>query len=497
MKIKGLSLLFVLLCAGTANFSAQNNDPFNSARGTVNSGDKDAFNRNRANNFNDYRTSLNAEYAGKLREKWRGYEQRPGEDAPADDRLPVTPKPWNGKDDREDRVIKIQEVIRPVKDDKKTAPIAPVKIDPDIPTEYCEFSFMGTDMKVRIPEGERFRVNGVGESAISKAWETLSAPPYAALVADCQRLKSEYRLCDWAYLNMLYALSNQYASGENAATLLTAYLFSQSGYKLRIGENNGLLDLLYASKHIIYNKNRFEIDGEYYYPFKGVSSNLYISGASFPKEQSLSLWISGAQKFDLSKTPERWLKSTRYPEMHFSSNVNKNLIDFYETYPTSMVGGNMMTRWAMYANTPISEEVRTSFYPQLKSAISGLDELAAVQKLLNWVQTAFVYEYDDKVWGHDRAFFPEETLYYPYCDCEDRSILLTRLVRDLLGLKCLLVCYPGHLAAAVAFNGDVGGDYILHKQKRYVITDPTYIGAPVGRTMPDMDNSSAKVILLD
>lgn len=497
MKIRGLCLILILFCAGTVEVSAQNSDPFNSARGLANTVEKDAFNRNRANNFNDYRGSLNAEYAGMLREKWKGYDLRPGEDAPSDDRLPVTPTPWDGKDNREDRAIEIEEIIRPVKDDKKAAPIAPVKIDPETPTLYCEFSFMGTDMKVRVPEGERFSVNRVGEASIASAWENLSAPPYAVLVADCLRLKSEYRLCDWAYLNMLYTLSRKYAVGENAVTLLTAYLYSQSGYKLRLGEHNGDLDLLYASKHTIYNKNRFEIDGEYYYPFKGGASNLYISGASFPKEQSLSLWIPRAQKFEISKTPERWLKSARYPDMNLSSNVNKNLIDFYNTYPTSMTGGNMMTRWAMYANTPISEEVRTTLYPQLKSAIVGLDELGAVQKLLNWVQTAFVYEYDDKVWGHDRAFFPEETLYYPYCDCEDRSILLTRLIRDLLGLKCLLVCYPGHLAAAVAFSNDVGGDYILYKQKRYVIADATYIGAPVGRTMPDMDNSSAKVILLD
>lgn len=54
--------------------------------------------------------------------------------------------------------------------------------------------------------------------------------------------------------------------------------------------------------------------------------------------------------------------------------------------------------------------------------------------ILNWVQTGSEYEYDDKVWRHDRAFFAEETLYYPYCDCEDRSILFSRFVRDLLGL---------------------------------------------------------------
>ena len=119
-----------------------------------------------------------------------------------------------------------------------------------------------------------------------------------------------------------------------------------------------------------------------------------------------------------------------------------------------------------------------------------------MERLLNFVQTAFVYEYDNKVWGGDRAFFAEETLYYPYADCEDRAIFLSRLVRDLLRLDVILVFYPGHLAMAVCFTQNVAGDYIMLNGKKYIICDPTYIGAPVGLTMPDMDNATAQVILL-
>ena len=95
------------------------------------------------------------------------------------------------------------------------------------------------------------------------------------------------------------------------------------------------------------------------------------------------------------------------------------------------------------------------------------------------------------------AFFAEESLYYPYCDCEDRSILFSRLVRDLLGLKVILVYYPGHLATAVHFTEEIKGDYIILDDRKYVVCDPTYLGAFVGETMSGMDNSTAKVILLE
>lgn len=162
-----------------------------------------------------------------------------------------------------------------------------------------------------------------------------------------------------------------------------------------------------------------------------------------------------------------------------------------------MVNDNFMTKWNMYAQTPLDDDVRTQVYPQLETVIKGMSKPMAVGRLLNLLQTGLKYEYDNKVWGRDRAFFAEETLYYPYCDCEDRAILLSRLIKDLLGLQTILVYYPGHLAMAVAFNEYVNGDYISYQGKRFVICDPTYIGAPIGKTMPGMDNSIATVILTE
>ena len=176
--------------------------------------------------------------------------------------------------------------------------------------------------------------------------------------------------------------------------------------------------------------------------------------------------------------------------------TNKNLIDFFNTYPSSMINDDFITRWAMYANTPLDIMTKEKLYSSIRPCIEGMDAKETVEYLLNFVQTGFEYEYDDKVWGCDRAFFAEETLFYPYCDCEDRSILFSRMVRDLVGLSVVLVYYPRHLATAVRFNDDVPGDFLVIGNDRYVVCDPTYIGAPVGKTMPGMDNQTAKAIVL-
>jgi hypothetical protein len=42
----------------------------------------------------------------------------------------------------------------------------------------------------------------------------------------------------------------------------------------------------------------------------------------------------------------------------------------------------------------------------------------------------------------------------------------------------------------------VRGDYIQLDGHKFVVCDPTYIGAPVGHTMKGMENATARVIFL-
>ena len=495
-------ILAVTLCALSCATVcvAQGGGGFNSSRVKM-GGNNSVFNQGRANNFNDYRQKLNAEYIKMTREAWQDFNAFKALLPPDRDDKPVTPIKMSEEDakkDREDRQLTIETVVTPVKPKPTPAPVAPVKETPEATPQYVSFSYLGAPLKVRKPAGAALRLAKVNENGVADAWETLCDQRYNNLVFDCLNLRKQQKLCDWAYLMMLQEMAAAYCGkGTNEATLLMAFVYSQSGYKIRLGQDGNRLEMLYASQHSIYNRGYFTLDGEKFYTFNKDATSIRICAAKYPKEQSLSLWVPQLPQVPFQASQQRTLTSKRYSDVSIRVSENKNLMKFFDSYPTSEVGGNFMTRWAMYANTPICQEVRDELYPQLKRAITGVSELMAVEKLLNWVQTAFVYEYDDKVWGGDRCLFADETLYYPYCDCEDRSVLFTRLVRDLLGLKCILIYYPGHIAAAVSFTQPVTGDYIQTGGKRFTVCDPTYIGAPVGRTMSKKDNASAKVIILE
>lgn len=457
--------------------------------------DFESFNKKAEDDYKSFRKKANDGYAKFLEKAWRNHKALKSPIKKEDS--PTPPIPFDDEPIK-DNSNPIKEIIKPITPSPQPNPIEPIK---DIPEEdkWMNFSFFGTTLKVRLDDKHKFKINSISEQSIASSWNILSTDKYNNVINDCLEIRKRLHLCDWAYLLMLKELSYTFAGkSTNEATLLMAYIYCQSGYKMKLSHENGRLYMLYASKHTIYNANYFYIDGTNFYPLDYNGKTLNISQASYPNEQALSLYISQLPIVGNDQSNKRGLQSNRYQNAHATISVNANLIDFYNTYPTSQINNNFMTRWAMYANTPLSDEAKSTLYPAMKLAIDGVNQLEAANRILNFVQTAFEYEYDNKVWGQDRAFFADETLFYPYSDCEDRSILFSRLIRDLLGLEVVLVYYPGHLATAVHFTTDVRGDHFTYDGKKFVICDPTYINALVGASMPQFRGSKdISVILLD
>ena len=170
------------------------------------------------------------------------------------------------------------------------------------------------------------------------------------------------------------------------------------------------------------------------------------------------------------------------------ADYEQSRVDFLNTYPQLDL--------EVYFSSEVGETAESPLLQQLADEIEGIDEQEAVNFLLRFVQTSFKYSTDEKQFGKENYLFPEETIYYPYSDCEDRSVLFAWLVRRLLNLEVVGLNYPGHVATAVQMKHHVEGDYVTYKGKRYTVTDPTYINATAGMTMPDYRNTKPGVILI-
>ncbi len=465
------------------------------------------FKRQAEQSYNDFRAEANAKYCEYLKSAWESYKQMPVLKKPIEKPVPPVVLPENDKTPEvKVRPILLDTVIAPAPlGIVQPTPVAPIKELPTVAPYNHHFTFYGTSMAVRLPQNRDPKISRLNSSVdnddVAASWSALSAHDYDNALHDCLALRAKHNLDDYSYLLMLRSLSESYfGAANNASVALTAWLFCQSGYKMRLGKSDGRLLLLFASSNVIYDIPYYYIGGiECYLLLKKgekFTQQVKACNVAFPGEQSLTLEIKKPIELYADESETRTVKSRRYPNMAIDVSVNKNLIALENDYLSSYKDGNFMTRWALLANAPLQETTAQEIARQIAPIFSGKTQFQQVEMLLNWVQTGFVYEYDDKVWGEDRAFFAEETLYYPYCDCEDRAILFTRLVRNLVGLKCALVYYPGHLAAAVSFVSNVKGDYLMVNGEKFTIADPTYINAPVGLSMPNMANRPATAILL-
>lgn len=452
--------------------------------------------------FQSFRQECNKKYTDFVRQAWAKMGSEPPVIKPVEPN--VKPEVYEALkallDERQEKKATVAENIAPPVDVKQPEPVEPIKrvALSEEEKEICEmpFIFFGSEMTVHLDETKRIQIGDITPDRIADLLLRLSGTAYDNLLYDCLELRKKHNLCDWAYLLMLKEITDQFCGTDtNEAVLMMGYLYCQSGYKIRFASDNAdHLYLLVASDYVMYGKLSYDIDGDKFYPVQEAKPVLHVCQAKFPNESNLSLRISKAMQLDGTEADSRVIKSRAYPDMKMEVTVNRSLIDFYNTYPSAYTNNDKMTYWKVYAETPMNEEVKKQTYPKLRSYLQGLSEHEAVSRLLNFVQTGFEYEYDEVIWGCDRAFFAEETLYYPYCDCEDRSILLTRLVRDLLGLDCVLIYYPGHLACAVRFTEKEKGDYYMFNQEEYTVCDPTYINAPIGMQMPDFKNKEATII---
>ena len=452
--------------------------------------------------FENYRDSINNAFSEYLRKEWDNTslcESLPN---------PFKPEPKPIVDT--DPIIESRPLphidIPVIQEDTipKPAPLIPVAPSDEIPDitpdntpiikpELFVFSFYGIECQMHLPQPRDLYIDDISPNGIGAAWDILMNDKYDSFMNDCISYCNALALSDWGVYQFTIELTREYFGDPdcNEAVLMQMYILSQMGYKVRLGmQGNSLINLV-AFNELIFSAPYLEIDGDefYYLSSQAKEGGIQICNYAFPKETKASLRIANLPTFPSKATPVREIKSSAYPNVKVSTSVNRNLIDFLNTYPCCS--------WELFAGASLSEEVKEQIYPALRNIIRQADEVTAANVILNLIQTGFEYMTDDEQFGREKTFFGDEPFFYPYCDCEDRSILFSILIRDLLGLDVVLLDYPSHIATAVRFNTDVPGDYFNLNGDKYVICDPTYIGAPIGKAMPDMLNVEANILRIN
>lgn len=354
---------------------------------------------------------------------------------------------------------------------------------PSVAINYCNTKlYIDASMKGVI------NITSSQECAVADGYEALCRSNYKPLIANCQQAQKDFRLNDWGVFLFVKTAAEALCNDENSCIVMQQFLLNELGYRAKMarrGDRNQLL-LFVATDCMVYGHPYFTKEGLNYYNINGTEAcTFYMCNQDSKKAKTpVAMRLNNVPALNSGVVSRQ--RTNKAGNVSVSVNVSKALMDFYASMPQCDYG--------VYAKAPVAGSLAQEVLGTLRPLVQGKSEVDAANLLLNFVQTGFKYATDEEQFGFEKPFFVEELFYYPACDCEDRSVLFGWLVRELLGLDVVYLDYPNHIATAVQFKGDVKGDFLTVDGKRYTVCDPTYIGASIGMTMPNLRSAGVSIL---
>ena len=363
----------------------------------------------------------------------------------------------------------------------------------DLPSVVIEI--FGISMRFPKAETELPSLDGQANRGVAEYWDRLSSMDLEKLFLSLETARDKLNLGDWGLAGLINAYAESQAGGNRGeVSALSWFLLIKDGYDVRLvlDPGSGELYLMLPAEEILYETPYAALDGRrYYFIDFGPSGGYPRRFSSYPEGFPAA---GKRMRFSLDSVPalpsksEARLLTFNYQGREISLHLeyDRTLIEYYADHPQASFGSYLSGG----TSKSFTAAVRESFAPLLR----GRSREEAAGLLLRFVQTAFAYRTDQDQFSREKWMLPEETLFYPYSDCDDRSVLFAWLVRELLELPVVGIQWPGHMAVAVAFNSPAKGAGFSAAGRRWTLCDPTYMGADVGMVMPAYVGHSFQIV---
>ena len=352
------------------------------------------------------------------------------------------------------------------------------------------FDVFGIKAEVQYNPDKLPHFNSVNEESIAAFYRDLSKNSYLwnYNISELGKIRQSCHFNDWGYYLILTKAAENIFDQKNERILLVWYMLVKSGYMVKIGYDNSDLFLLLPARQKIYNVQYLSENGLEYYLFQG-GRNQSVQLKTYPgfytdDAKIFSFTLNELPKLNNGRIVYRQLI---YNQKKINLAFSSGRMEFLNSYPQCALN--------VYFKAPVSSAninvLDNLFVPLFKDKTN----LEKTSILLNFIQESVAYKTDQEQFGKERYMFAEECLYYPFSDCEDRSVLLGQLVKHYTGLPVIGLEFKNHVTLAVYFRDELHGNYVLYKGKKYFICDPTYINAKIGMVPKDLKSEKPKVIV--
>lgn len=344
--------------------------------------------------------------------------------------------------------------------------------------------------------------NPIGYELIEGFYAQLNQLPHQQLVNNLLAYKQEKQLDDWLFYQLIRTAAESISPKKenyHRYTLYKWFLLNQTGYSAVTRLRNDTL-LLYVQS----NENVYDIPSMLYNQEQYICLNYhdYGSNINFKQGRFQDIHIVGRKtgvrsfSYQINRMPDFNPDSYEVKPIQFAYGqrnyefkvkVNKSIDKLFNNYPS--------VEYAMQFTAPISNATYQSLIPALKKTVAKMNQKKGVDYLMHLTRSSFAFENDASLYGKDKRFSPEQTLFSEYSDCEDRAAFFFYLVKEIYNLPMIVLSYPQHVTVAIQFDTPQSNP-IVYKGNQYWVCEstPQMKNLKIGQGIPSLKKETFEVV---
>lgn len=360
---------------------------------------------------------------------------------------------------------------------------------------YGDSLFLNNDPSINI----QF-TSPISKKAIADFYSQLKSGTYKPVIQQLLAFRDNKQLDDWFYYQLIRTTAEKLspkADNYHRYTLYKWFLLNESGYNATLRFRNDTLLLYVRSEENIYDIPYYMVNDKQYVclNYHDYDNKINIEAEPFT---TIALNEGGNNRFSYKVTQLPQIRNNNYTvkqlqfdyqnkEYKFNVMLDKQVQKIFTNYP--------VVDYASQFSIPLSQTTYNSLVPLLKEAVKGMNQQKGVDYLMHFTRSAFLFETDTKAYGKEKRLSPEQTLFYEYSDCEDRSAFFFFLVKEIYKLPMIVLSYPTHITVAVQFDKPVGTP-ILYNGEPYWVCEPTpqKKDLKLGQILPSLKKQAYEVV---
>jgi len=312
----------------------------------------------------------------------------------------------------------------------------------------------------------------VNETSLTRLNNAIKQTDVSRLSQEIKHKQRDFNLDDLGMLKLLDQRLAKLYTDHNRRTLLKWRILSHLKYDVLLTYSNDVVDC-FGTMNFKPLENVYILRKNKRYNNLNFSDKRTYGNRFIFKGQSA---VGRKLVFDSRKRPRifnrkksRTITFTyKQQEYSISAEGNGSLMEYYNDLPAIDFSKS-------YLHNGFSQEAKNSVILELKNITADMNKRESIGLLLKFVQSAFPYKSDYDNHGREKYNFPEETLFEKYSDCEDRTLLLAGLVREILDLNSVALYFEKdeHMSLAIEMSEYKNSYSFKYDEKLFVACEPT------------------------